>query len=255
MKIFKKIFNHEIWGFNKMHLKYIALPDLISLINASLGFLAIIMAARGDLALAAKFILLAVIFDFLDGWVARKTKRVDQVGFGKNIDSLSDVISFGVAPGILLYSASTSYSIPYINILVSLLVVLCGIIRLSRFNVLSNSAPSLSRDKFIGLPIPSTALILGSLYLSNIFNITFSLAIMGVASILMVSNFEYPKIKNPILLLVGGLLIILTCLPQSISSVIFNLPANFLFILTLLYLIMVPFMHLYANFRRSGRKC
>ena len=76
MKIFKKIFNHEIWGFNKMHLKYIALPDLISLINASLGFLAIIMAARGDLALAAKFILLAVIFDFLDGWIWKKYRFI-----------------------------------------------------------------------------------------------------------------------------------------------------------------------------------
>lgn len=234
---------------------YMALPDLISLINASFGFLAIIMAARGDLVLAAKFILLAVIFDSLDGYVARKTKRVDHVGFGKNIDSLSDVISFGVAPGMLLYSASTSYSIPYINILVALLVVLCGIIRLSRFNVLSDSSPSLGRDKFIGLPIPSTALILGSFYLSNIFTIELSLVIMGVVSILMVSTFEYPKIKNPILLLIGGFLIILTCLPQSISSVIFNLPAKFLFIITLLYLITVPFMHLYAKLRRSGQKC
>jgi archaetidylserine synthase len=165
------------------------------------------------------------------------------------------VISFGVAPGMLLYSASTSYSIPYINILVALLVVLCGIIRLSRFNVLSDSSPSLGRDKFIGLPIPSTALILGSFYLSNIFTIELSLVIMGVVSILMVSTFEYPKIKNPILLLIGGFLIILTCLPQSISSVIFNLPAKFLFIITLLYLITVPFMHLYAKLRRSGQKC
>ena len=240
----------------RMQLKYqMALPDLISLINATFGFLAIIMASRGDLVLAAKFILLAVILDFLDGWVARKTKRVDQVGFGKNIDSLSDVISFGVAPGMLLYSASTSFSIPYINILVSLLIVLCGIIRLSRFNVLSNSSLDLSRDKFIGLPIPSTALILGSLYLSNIFNIELSLAIMGVVSILMVSNFEYPKIKNTKLLLIGGLLIILTCLPQNITFIILNLPANFLFILTLLYLLTVPFMHLYANLRRSGQKC
>ena len=61
-----------------MHLKYqMKLPDLISLINASFGFLAIIMISRGDLVLAAKFILIAVILDFLDGWVARKTKRVD----------------------------------------------------------------------------------------------------------------------------------------------------------------------------------
>ncbi len=239
-----------------MHLKdQIALPDLLSLINASFGFLAIIMVTRSDLVLAAKFILLAVIFDSLDGWVARKTKRVDQVGFGKNIDSLSDMISFGVAPGMLLYSASASYSIQYINILVALLVVLCGIIRLSRFNILVDSSPSMVKDKFIGLPIPITAMILGSFYLSNIFNITISLIIIGLVSILMISTIEYPKIKNPILLLAGGLLIILTCLPQNISSVIFNLPAKFLFILTLIYVIIVPLMHLYAKLHRSGQKC
>lgn len=239
-----------------MHLKdQIALPDLLSLINASFGFLAIIMVTRSDFVLAAKFILLAVIFDSLDGWVARKTKRVDQVGFGKNIDSLSDMISFGVAPGMLLYSASASYSIQYINILVALLVVLCGIIRLSRFNILVDSSPSIVKDKFIGLPIPITAMILGSFYLSNIFNITISLIIIGLVSILMISTIEYPKIKNPILLLAGGLLIILTCLPQNISSVIFNLPAKFLFILTLIYVIIVPLMHLYAKLHRSGQKC
>lgn len=235
--------------------EHMALADLISLLNASFGFLAIIMVTQGDLALAAKFILIAVIFDSLDGWVARKRKRVDRIGFGKNIDSLSDVISFGVAPGMLLYAASTSYVIPYINILVSLLIVLCGILRLSRFNVLANSGTYLGGDKFVGLPIPSTALILGSFYLSGMFNIGLALIIMAVVSVLMISTVEYPKIRNTTLLLAGSMLIILACLPQNILSVIANLPAKLLFLFTLIYLITVPFMDLYAKLRRSGPKC
>lgn len=230
----------------------VALADLVSFLNASFGFLAIIMAAKGELVLAAQFILIAVIFDSVDGWVARKTKRVDQVGFGKNVDSLCDVISFGVAPGMLLFAASTSNVIQYINILVALLIVICGILRLSRFNVLSNSGTNLGGEKFIGLPIPSTALILGSFYLSGIFNIYLALIIMAVVSMLMISTFEYPKFRNPILLMAGSSLIILSCLPQNISSVIANLPAKFLFTFTLIYLIAVPFMDLYAKLRRSG---
>lgn len=231
---------------------YMAAADVISLLNASFGFLAIIMVLEGDLGLAAVFILIAVIFDSLDGWLARKTKRVDQLGFGKNVDSLCDVISFGVAPGMLLFAATTSYFIPYINILVALLIVICGILRLSRFNVLSDSSTNFGEGKFIGLPIPTTALILGSFYLSGIFNVEFALIIMTAVSILMISTVEYTKIKNPVLLLVGGLLIILSCLPQDISSVILNLPAKFLFIFTVSYLVIVPLMALYAKLRRSG---
>ncbi len=78
----------KIVGFFIMNIKeYVALPDFISLLNASFGFLAIIMVLGGNLSLTAMFILMAVIFDSLDGWVARKSKRVDQFGFGKNVDS------------------------------------------------------------------------------------------------------------------------------------------------------------------------
>lgn len=75
---------------------------------------------------------------------------------------------------------------------------------------------------------------------------------MTVVSILMISTVEYPKIRNPIVLLVGGILLILSCLPHNISIVIANLPAKFLFAFTLIYLITVPFMVLYAKLRRSG---
>ena len=129
---------------------YTSIADLVSIANASSGFLSIVMISMGNFRLAAKFMLLAVIFDAMDGWVARKLKREDECGFGKNIDSLSDMISFGVAPGMLLYSTSINFGIPYFSIVVALLIVICGILRLSRFNVITDS----SDKKFIGLTNP-----------------------------------------------------------------------------------------------------
>lgn len=235
-----------------MNMKYyMSYADIVSLGNASFGFLSILMILNGYLALAAQFILVAVIFDSLDGWVARKTKRVDEFGFGENIDSLSDVISFGVAPGMLLYSACASFSIPYINIVVALLILLCGILRLARFNVITDSSEA-SDDKFVGLPIPSTALILGSFYLSGIFRADIALVIMVVVSVLMVSTITYPKFRGIKILLAGSVLIFLTLLPQNISTIITNLPAKLLFIASLTYVIIIPIMDLYAKLRRSG---
>jgi len=222
--------------------------DLVSLGNASFGFLSIIMVLNGFLAVAAQFMLVAVIFDSLDGWVARRTKRVDEFGFGENIDSLSDVISFGVAPGMLLYSACASFSIPYINIVVALLILLCGILRLARFNVITGEGS----DEFVGLPIPSTALILGSFYLSGIFRADLALVIMVVVSVLMVSTIAYPKFRGTKIVLAGSVLIISTLLPQHILLAMVNLPAKVLFISSLIYVLTVPFMDLYAKLRRSG---
>lgn len=228
-----------------------SLPDLLTLANASSGFLAIVFVLMGDLILSAKLILLATIFDALDGWLARKMKRDDQYGFGENIDSLSDMISFGIAPGILLYSATLSYGIQYINIVVALLVVIGGILRLSRFNVLVASGQD-SEGKFIGLPIPCTALILGSYYLSGVFRPDIALVIMTVVALLMVSTVEYPKFKGKNLVVGGILLIITIFLTQNLSLAIANLPAKLLLVITLIYLLIVPLMDLYAKFLRSG---
>jgi archaetidylserine synthase len=231
---------------------YIGPADIVSLANASSGFLAIIMAISGDISSAAKFLLLAVIFDSLDGWVARRTKSEDDCGFGINMDSLSDVISFGVAPGIILYVATSNYSLPYINILVALLIVICGILRLSRFNVQTLSDEAGSTDKFVGLPIPSTALILGSFYLSGWYMEGASILIMGVISILMISTIRYPKFHDIKLMALGSVLIITSCFPQEILSVVNFVPAKLLLVFTLIYVIIVPLMQLYDKVFRSG---
>jgi archaetidylserine synthase len=231
---------------------YVAAADYVSMINASFGFIAVIMVTRGNLILAADFMLLAVIFDSLDGWVARQSGQVNESGFGKNMDSLSDVISFGVAPGLLLYSASISFSLPNINILVALLIVICGILRLSRFNVLADSSDVPSEDKFVGLPIPITALILGSFYLSGMFRMDLALIIMAVVAVLMISTVDYPKYREMKLIVGGAVLIIGTCLPQNILSSFAYLPAKLLFIFTTIYVVIMPLMKLYGKLHRSG---
>ncbi|NYB51040.1 MAG: archaetidylserine synthase [Methanobacteriaceae archaeon] len=231
---------------------YMAAADLVSLANASSGFLAVVMVSTGNLILAAQFMLLAVIFDSVDGWVARRTNRVDEHGFGKNMDSLSDVISFGVAPGMLLFSACQWFFIQYINILVALLIVICGILRLSRFNVLVDSTDVPGGEKFVGLPIPITALILGSFYLSGMFRMDLALIIMAVIAVFMISTIEYPKFRGMIIMVGGAVLIIGTILPQNILSTINYLPAKLLFIFTILYVLIVPLMELYGRLSRSG---
>ena len=227
---------------------FTSIADIVSIGNASSGFLSIIMLTTGNFVLAAKFMLLAVIFDALDGWVARKLNRKDEVGFGKNVDSLSDIISFGVAPGMFLYILSQSSGISYFNIIVALLIVICGILRLSRFNVITAS----NDDKFVGLPIPATALILSSFYLSGFFNAGLALIIMTVVSIFMISTVKYPKFRGIKTLAVGSILIIATLLPQNILSYIIYFPAKLLFIIMLLYLLIVPVIDLYIKFFRSG---
>ncbi|MBI5680227.1 MAG: archaetidylserine synthase [Methanobacterium sp.] len=227
---------------------YTSVADLVSIANASSGFLSIVMITMGNLVLAAKFILLAVIFDALDGWVARKINREDEYGFGKNIDSLSDIISFGVAPAMLLYMSYSSFGAPYLNLAVALLIVICGLLRLSRFNVITDA----SDDKFIGLPIPVTALVLGSFFLSGLFQADIALVIMGIVSLLMISTINYPKFRDIKIVAVSSILVVATLLPQNFLSNISYLPAKLLFIIILLYLIVVPIIDLYTRFIRSG---
>lgn len=232
---------------NHSMIDFVSIPDLFSILNASFGFLAILMVISGELILAAQFMLISVIFDSIDGWVARKTNRDDDCGFGKNIDSLCDVISFGVAPGIFLYSATATNDIQYINILVSLLIVICGILRLSRFNVISEIGTI--KDKFVGLPIPTTALILSSFYLSGFFTKDISIVIMAIVSILMISTIEYPKIRNVKIAGIALILILAVCMPQNIQMSILNIPAKALFILSVIYLIFTPVMALFTNLK------
>lgn len=197
---------------------FVGLSDLVSLMNMSCGFLSVLMSINHDFYYAAIFMILSLLFDSIDGWVARKTNRLDEYEFGKNIDSLSDIVSFGVSPAVFLYSFSM-VNAPYLEIptaLVSLFIIICGILRLTRYNVTSNAV-----EGFIGFPIPGIAIIMASFYISGLFNIYIALILAIIVSIAMICNIPYEKFNNLYLLILNCicLLCIILQIPLYIGFV------------------------------------
>lgn len=221
---------------------FIAIPDIISLLNMSSGFLAIICAINQNLAISAILMILAVMFDSVDGWVARKLNRKDELEFGKNIDSLSDIISFGIAPAIFLYTSinSTSNLLNVSIILVCLLIVICGVLRLTRYNVIANKTKS---KDFIGFPIPGIAIILSTFYLSGLFNIYISIILIVFISLLMISDIKYPKFNNVILLYLCFICCALLILQIPINLYNINIPATIVLLSCLYYFLINLIKH------------
>lgn len=148
---------------------------------------------------AAVAIVFAIIFDSLDGRVARLTKT--QSDFGVQLDSLADLVSFGVAPGILMWQWALS---PYgwLGMFVTFSYITCGALRLARFNVLAASQSSPSKH-FVGLPIPMAAAALVSLVMLHhqvsggaLQGRPQIIAIVVLLSLLMVSNVPYRTFKK-----------------------------------------------------------
>ena len=215
---------------------FLALSDIISLLNMASGFLAIIFSINQELNIAAILMIIAIMFDSADGWVARKINRQDELGFGKNIDSLSDIVSFGVAPAIFLYSCinTTPGIFQIIVVLVSLLIVICGVLRLTRYNVI---AGKIDTQDFIGFPIPGISLIMASYYLSGLYNPYVALILAIIVSLIMISNIRYPKFDNIPLIAISCILILLLILPINIIVYGINIPAVLLLLFCLYYLI------------------
>jgi CDP-diacylglycerol--serine O-phosphatidyltransferase len=173
-------------------------PSLFTVLNMFSGFMSIIHASRGEYFPAAWFIILAAGFDALDGVMARITKSTSE--FGVQIDSLSDVISFGAAPAFLVYRL-TLYELDGLGVLISSLPMIFGGLRLARFNV---QLVGFDKDHFVGLPIPASALTLASFVLNYYregvgLDSTASLVLpwMVVAlSLLMVSKVQYDTLPR-----------------------------------------------------------
>ncbi len=216
--------------------KFIAISDIISLLNMSCGFLSVLSSMNRNFELAALLMIFAIMFDSVDGWVARKTNRQDTLGFGKNIDSLSDVVSFGLAPAIFVYSTinTTSTFIQPIVILICLFIVICGVLRLTRYNVI---ADLIETKDFIGFPIPGIAFILSTYYLSGLYNMYIALILSLIVSLIMISTVIYPKFDNIPILTISVILIILLILPFKIVLLTVNIPALLLLLFCLYYLI------------------
>ena len=222
----------------RQRLRYIAiLPSLITLINGVCGFAAIVFASRGfasfafhdlkssNFAWAGYMIIIAMIADMLDGRIARMSQTTSS--FGGQLDSLCDMISFGVAPAFLVLKV-TSFKLVALNDpampahegflsrfiwLASAIYVACAAIRLARFNV-ENEEDETSHMSFIGLPTPAAAGVLASMVMfyqdvmpkwgteTSLYTITETIVIyalpfvtIGIA-ILMISRICFPHVVN-----------------------------------------------------------
>lgn len=132
------------------------IPNLLTLCNLLSGVVGIIWILEGQVEYGAYFVLISAGFDFFDGFAARLLKV--QSSLGKELDSLADVVSFGVLPGILLFALTKaqteSFWLPYLTLIVPLL----SAYRLAKFNLDTRQT-----DRFIGLPTPANALLLSTL--------------------------------------------------------------------------------------------
>lgn len=147
---------------------------------------------------AAYFILAALVFDIMDGAVARMTNSVSE--FGKELDSLTDMVSFGVAPAVLIYTAfmleerSTGSLVAPAGSMIAIIYVISGGLRLARFNAYQSH----DRKYFIGLPVPGAAAMVASLALfTQYFEWEVAFWVLGPLTLalagLMVSEIRYPK--------------------------------------------------------------
>ena len=171
------------------------LPNLFTASSIFVGVISIVEASKGNFVLSSWLILLALIFDGLDGRIARMTNTTSQ--FGVEFDSLADIISFGIAPAMLLYFFIGNEFARF-GILVSAIYVIFGAIRLARFNI---STAKTDPNVFIGLPIPTAAIfvsmwiLLFHKYALEHYGILLLILTLSIA-ILMVSNFRYPSFKT-----------------------------------------------------------
>jgi CDP-diacylglycerol---serine O-phosphatidyltransferase len=174
------------------------LPNLFTTLNIFCGFFAIILSLGGNFSAAAYSIIIAGIFDGLDGKIARATRTTSK--FGIEYDSMADLISFGMAPALMFYLWILT-PLGRMGWLGAFLFTVCGALRLARFNTQSGTVSS---DYFVGLPIPASAGMLATIVLfcqragleQMISPIVFLVAVYGL-SFLMVSNIRYHSFKKP----------------------------------------------------------
>ena len=178
------------------------LPSIFTTFALFAGFYSIVASINGDYTLAAISIMVAMLWDALDGRVARLTNT--QSAFGAEYDSLSDLVSFGVAPALLVYEWSLS-DLGRIGWLAAFIYLVCAALRLARFNTQVGTA---DKRYFQGLPSPAAAGVIASMIWLKFWNFEFldigvvsfsyyiGIAITIICGLLMVSNVRYYSFKE-----------------------------------------------------------
>ncbi len=172
------------------------LPNIFTALNMACGFTSVIFSWQGLFYQAAMILVLGAIFDMVDGRVARLTGT--QSPFGEQFDSLSDVVSFGFAPAILVYSVFFS-ELGRPGLIISFVFLLCGALRLARFNAnIAKTDPNF----FQGLPIPGAAFALVGYVLMTLvfpplrYYPIFAGIYVVLYALLMISNIPFPSFKK-----------------------------------------------------------
>ena len=229
-------------------------PNLITLVNLFFGFLSILNSYIANYSLACYFILLAAILDSLDGKIARLFGVSTE--FGKELDSLADLVSFCLAPSVLVYILY-SQNMPGISgELIAAAPLLLGVIRLAHYNIDKNESTSY----FKGLPTTFNAIFICSLilYIENIRTIApeysqprFLLPIIVSSSFLMISRIKYPKF--PLINFHSGksnsirLVTVISILLLFLVSILFNEEETIFILFSSGLIILGLFNHLFIN--------
>jgi CDP-diacylglycerol--serine O-phosphatidyltransferase len=177
------------------------LPNLFTTGSLFAGFYSMVASLNGNFEIAALWIFASAVFDGLDGKVARLTGTTSK--FGVEYDSLADLVSFGVTPGLMMYAWALK---PFgrLGWLAAFLFVVCGALRLARFNVQVNTVES---KRFVGLPIPAAASMVAATVLlfhhfgwSSSYKRLAIIVLIYLLAFLMVSSFRYYSFKDPALI-------------------------------------------------------
>jgi len=229
------------------------LPNTLTLCGLFCGFFAIVASINGNYLHAAWAIIIANIFDGLDGWIARLTNTTTR--FGIELDSLSDLVAFGVAPAVMIYKWGL---MPFgrIGWAVAFLFVACGALRLARFNIQTGQTSS---KAFRGLPIPGAASVICSVVIFYYEfwtgipdkNILFPI-LVTLLSLLMVSTLRFHgakeidfKERKPFWVLIVFVIVLFVLLVH---------PSTAIFIFAMTYLLWGIIENIYLFFRKRQMK-
>jgi len=174
--------------------KRFILPNILTLANIFCGYLAIITIVDGKLIMGAWLIILAAFFDALDGKVARITRSFSH--FGLELDSIADIVSFGVAPSFLMYEIYFQ-DFGLWGVVLSFIPLFCGAFRLARFNIQTSLENGNRKEGYNGLPIPFYAVVISSYIIFNYdiweeLRFSPSLTMLTIfLSLLMISNVQF----------------------------------------------------------------
>ena len=229
------------------------LPNTLTLCGMFMGFYSILASLKGFYVDASWAIIIAMVFDGLDGWVARLTHSTTR--FGIELDSLSDLVAFGVAPAVMLFKWSLA-SYGRIGWSAAFLFMACGALRLARYNVQMGSAESKS---FTGMPIPGAATIVATMVIfyyeiwetvpaKNIYILllTFILAVLMVSTLRFhgAKEIDFSK-RKPFWILVA--------IVVAFAIIVMHPPIA-LFIFAMIYLFEGIFENIFLFYRKKKQR-